>query len=109
MIRAQECSNSTEVKYFFLMAWPQVYSDDGYDDGVRGYLIEYLNCYCSIQSNYMDIFAIVISFCLANRFKQLNLHLERYKGKVYMASLLLFHLCFDYLPHFSLIYVHFNK
>lgn len=90
MMDTQYCTNSTEIKYYFQMAWKQVYSsDDYYDGGTRGFLIEYLNCYCSIQSIYMDIFTIVISMCLSNRFKQLNLYLERHKGKV-MKSLSLF-------------------
>lgn len=78
----QYCTNSTEIKYYFQMAWKQVYSDDNYDGGVRGFLIEYLNCYCSIQANYMDIFTIAICMCLSNRFKQLNSHLEHFKGMV---------------------------
>lgn len=90
VLRVQYCTNSTKIEYFFKRAAKQVYSNDNYDGGVCGFLIEYLNVYCSIQSNYMDIFAIVISMCLSNRFKQLNLYLEHYKGKVTMIGSLLF-------------------
>lgn len=86
VIRAQKCSNSTDTKYFFEMSWPQVYSDDDYDGGVRGFLIEILNCYCIIHANQMDLFVIIISMCLSNRFRQLNSHLERYREKVIVCS-----------------------
>lgn len=79
---SQICTNSTSVEGYFKQAWPQIYSIADYDGGIRGFVIELLNYYCTFLWTFMDIFIISISICLATRLKQLNEHLKHHKGMV---------------------------
>ncbi|XP_031630218.1 gustatory receptor for sugar taste 64f-like [Contarinia nasturtii] len=78
--RVYICLNTTSVEGYLKQAWPQIYTNIKYDDGVRGILMEILNFYCTFQWIYMDIIIISISICLSTRFNQLNEYLRQYKG-----------------------------
>lgn len=82
VFRVQICSNHTSIEGFFKQNWPQVYTKSNYDNGIRGFFIEWLNYYCTFQWTFMDIFIISISVCLSTRVNQLNEHLKQYKGMV---------------------------
>lgn len=82
VFRGVICTRSTSLEGYFKQAWPQLYTITEYDGGLRGFLVELINYYCTFLWTFMDIFIIAISICLSTRLKQLNSHLEKFKGMV---------------------------
>lgn len=82
IFRMKICSNSSDFDSFFKQGWPQIYTIEKYDGGMRGVLGEFINYYCVFQWVFMDLFIICITICLSARFDQLNNHLKQFKGKV---------------------------
>lgn len=82
VFRGVICTNQANLEGYFLQAWPQLYYVAPYDGGWKAIFMELINYYCNFLWSFMDIFIIAISICLSTRLRQLNSHLEKFKGMV---------------------------
>lgn len=82
VFRGVICTSQTNLEGYFRQAWPQLYFVATYDGGWKAFFMELINYYCNFLWSFMDIFIIAISICLSTRFRQLNDHLEKFKGMV---------------------------
>lgn len=82
VFRGVICTSQTNLEGYFRQAWPQLYFVATYDGGWKAFFMELINYYCNFLWSFMDIFIIAISICLSTRFRQLNDHLDKFKGMV---------------------------
>lgn len=82
VFRGVICTSQTNLEGYFRQAWPQLYFVVSYDGGWKAFFLELINYYCNFLWTFMDIFIIAISICLSTRFRQLNDHLDKFKGMV---------------------------
>lgn len=69
------------IKHFFLEQLSQMFQFTAYAPW-KAFLGKCLNVICTFVWTFMDVFVMVISVGLSNRFAQLNDDLKRVKGKV---------------------------
>lgn len=75
------------IKEFFLAQLNQLFTFTEYAPW-KAFLGKCLNVICTFIWTYMDVFVMVMSVGLANRFAMLNDDLKRIKGKVYSKQFL---------------------
>lgn len=80
-LRSVQCNGKGTLQGYVTQAWPQINIIFGpQEDGHIAFVIEAINYYCTFMWSYMDLFITAISICLANRLRQFNHNLRRFKG-----------------------------